>query len=345
MSKAAIFWDRDGTLIQDPGYLSDPEQVELLPGAVEAVRRLGEAGFENIIVTNQSGVARGLVDEPTVERIHERLRDKLAEGGAAIDAVYYCPYLDGDEALVEAYRRDSDLRKPQPGMLLKAAAERDIDLQASWSIGDSVRDAKAGRAAGCRTILLRSEEAKPSARRAGVDFTAGSLARAVDIVLRYRPNHTNMPGRTEAVGAAREVAGKMDTEQIDDAHGDRGKAAGSDQPGASEGAPEQPGGAEGVSERPGEAKGAERPAAPDTAPILQEILALLRVMDRRARTEEFSLAGLTGAILQVVALAALVWAVFAYLWNEPLGIQLVRLGFALLLQLLALTFFVLGSRK
>ena len=116
MSKPAVFWDRDGTLIEDPGYLRDPDQVKLLPGAATALKLLASAGYDNIVATNQSGVARGLMDETAVESIHLRLRELLAREGTGLDAVYYCPYLDGPDAVVEQYRRDSDLRKPKPGV-------------------------------------------------------------------------------------------------------------------------------------------------------------------------------------------------------------------------------------
>src|SRR5574342_462513 len=117
MSSVAVFWDRDNTLIRDPGYIADPGQVELLPGAAEALQRLTAAGFENIIITNQSGIARGYFDEAALERVHERVVALFAEQGAKIDAIYFCPYLAGDEAKVEKYRKDSELRKPKPGMI------------------------------------------------------------------------------------------------------------------------------------------------------------------------------------------------------------------------------------
>lgn len=181
MSSRAVFFDRDDTLIEDPGYLNDPEAVRPLPGAPEAVRTLREAGYQIIVATNQSGLARGLIDEPTLERVHERMRQLFAEQGAAIDAIYYCPYLEGPEATVEQYRRPSDLRKPAPGMFLRAARERNIDLSASWAIGDSDRDTLAGLAAGCRTIqLVREGRPAPTAR---ADYRAATLDEAVRIIL------------------------------------------------------------------------------------------------------------------------------------------------------------------
>jgi D-glycero-D-manno-heptose 1,7-bisphosphate phosphatase len=181
MSAPAVFLDRDGTLIHDPNFVRDPEQVHLLPGAARAVKRLREAGFRIIVVTNQSGVARGLIDEKALAAIHERMRERFAAEGAAFDAIYYCPYLDTDEVVVERYRQDSPLRKPRAGMYLEAAREHDIDLSRSWSIGDKDRDSQAGKAAGCRTIQLVSDptQAKPGA----ADFVARDLEQAAAIIL------------------------------------------------------------------------------------------------------------------------------------------------------------------
>lgn len=181
MPRPAVFFDRDNTLIEDPGYLRDPAAVRLLPGAADAVRRLREAGFVIVVATNQSGVARGLLDEPTLDAIHARLRELFAEAGAPIDAIYACPYLDGEEAVVPQYRRDSDRRKPRPGMLLQAARDHDLDLAASWGIGDSDRDTQAAHAAGCRAVQLTPDGPPRDAGTA--EHYAPSLAAAVDIVL------------------------------------------------------------------------------------------------------------------------------------------------------------------
>lgn len=182
----AVFIDRDGTLIEDKGYLGDPEKVVLLEGAGEALRRLREAGYRIVLVTNQSGVARGYYPEDAVGEVHERMCRLLEAEGGQIDAIYYCPY--HPKGTVERYAVDSPLRKPSPGMLLEAARDLDIDLKKSWMIGDGFRDVIAGRRAGCRTILLpamleasrvegaRDPEAEP-------DFEATTLAEAVDIVL------------------------------------------------------------------------------------------------------------------------------------------------------------------
>ena len=155
MSRRAVFLDRDKTIIADPGYINDPDQVELLPGAAEGIRKLNDAGYLVIVASNQSAVARGIVTEERLSEIHDRLRESLGEQGARLDAIYYCPYLNGPQATVEQYRRASDLRKPRPGMLLLASRDLDISLSESWMVGDSSRDVVAGRDAGCRTIYIR----------------------------------------------------------------------------------------------------------------------------------------------------------------------------------------------
>lgn len=154
MSARAIFLDRDGTIIEDSGYLFEPDSVRLLPNAAEGLARLKLAGFQLVLVSNQSGIARGIFDEAALARVHSRLEALLAERGVRLDAAYYCPFLAGPDASVETYRRESPLRKPGPGMLLQAAGELGLDLSQSWMIGNAATDVLAGNAAGCRTIRL-----------------------------------------------------------------------------------------------------------------------------------------------------------------------------------------------
>lgn len=154
MARPAIFLDRDGTIIEDRNYLSDPADVALLPGAADALRSLADEGFVLVLVSNQSGIARGLFDEDALRDVHARLEELLEEENVELEGSYYCPFLDGPEAKVAAYRKDSELRKPKPGMILQAAEELDIELSESWMIGDKLSDAQAGAAAGCWTILL-----------------------------------------------------------------------------------------------------------------------------------------------------------------------------------------------
>jgi D-glycero-D-manno-heptose 1,7-bisphosphate phosphatase len=153
--RPAVFLDRDGVLIVEAVYLSETHQVSLIPGAAAAVRRLNDAGFAVVVVTNQSGVARGLFPESQVGVVHDHIANLLhAEAAAVIDRFDYSPF--HPDASIEQYRRDSDCRKPRPGMLLRSASKLGLDLPRSWMIGDRRSDLEAGAAAGCRTILVRT---------------------------------------------------------------------------------------------------------------------------------------------------------------------------------------------
>ncbi|WP_436356533.1 D-glycero-alpha-D-manno-heptose-1,7-bisphosphate 7-phosphatase [Brevundimonas sp. CEF1] len=147
MKRPGAFLDRDGVLIVDCGYPHRPDQLVLIPGAAEAVKRLNDAGYVVVIVTNQSGVARGLFSEETMHGFNALLVARLAEAGARIDAVYAAPH--HAEAVDERYRHpDHPDRKPNPGMLLKAIAEHDLDPARSLMIGDQPSDLEAARRAG-----------------------------------------------------------------------------------------------------------------------------------------------------------------------------------------------------
>ncbi|MBS1371046.1 MAG: D-glycero-beta-D-manno-heptose 1,7-bisphosphate 7-phosphatase [Lentisphaeria bacterium] len=143
----AFFLDRDGVVNEEVDYLSDPDQVVILPGVAPALRRLREAGFLAVVVTNQSGVARGMYGEADVLAVHERIRELLAAEGAGIDRFYYCPHH-------AKYGSPCSCRKPQPGMLLAACRDLDIDPARSAMVGDRLSDVAAGRAAGCRACYL-----------------------------------------------------------------------------------------------------------------------------------------------------------------------------------------------
>ena len=150
---AAVFLDRDGTINREVNYLSDPGQLELLPGAVEGLCGPRTAGFRLVVVTNQAGVARGYFDEGAVHRIHRRLQDLLRERGAGVDAFYYCPHhVDG----LGEYRKACPNRKPGTGMFERAAAEWGLDFSKSFVVGDNVTDLLPGQRLGCRTILVRT---------------------------------------------------------------------------------------------------------------------------------------------------------------------------------------------
>lgn len=174
--RPAVFLDRDGTIIVDRHYLADPDGVELLPEAGEAVARLNGAGFVVVLATNQSGIARGYFTEAQYDRVHARLVEELGRHGARLDAEYHSPDLqDGGP--------DAD-RKPGAGMFLRAAREHGLDLARSWWIGDRRRDVRAAGRFGARGFIVCSPETEAQAT-AGMPFIrpVRSLARAVDQIL------------------------------------------------------------------------------------------------------------------------------------------------------------------
>lgn len=183
-NQPAAFLDRDGTLNVDVGYPDSLEKIALIPGAVEAVRLLNRAGYRVVVVSNQSGVARGYFNEARVEEINRGVAEMFAREGARIDGFYYCPHLP--EAEVARYRRECDCRKPAPGMLRQAAREMPLDLSRSLIIGDKYSDIAAGKALGLRAILVRTGEGARQHARYGADdavpqpdYVAGDVLDAV----------------------------------------------------------------------------------------------------------------------------------------------------------------------
>ena len=148
----AVFIDRDGTLNEDIGYVSRPEQLILYPWSAEAVRLINESGLLAVVITNQSGIARGMYTEKTLAEIHSRMIQELDEHGARIDAVYYCPH--HPDVGNHRYRLECDCRKPQPGLLKAAARDHDIDLARSFVIGDKASDMKLAEHTGARAALV-----------------------------------------------------------------------------------------------------------------------------------------------------------------------------------------------
>ncbi len=178
--RAAAFLDRDGTIIEDRHYLRDPAAVRLLPGAADGVRRLNRAGIATVVVTNQSGIARGLLTEADYATAVERLDVLLQEAGARLDAHYHCPHLP---ELTGA----CDCRKPGPLLYRRAAGDLELDLSRSWWIGDRVRDVAAATTFGGRGMLVltgsgREEADTPEGRRWP---SAPDLAAAVDLMLAW----------------------------------------------------------------------------------------------------------------------------------------------------------------
>ena len=182
-TRRVLFVDKDGTLIEDLPYNVDPARVRFAPGAREAIRRLGAAGVELAIVTNQSGVARGYFGLNELERLRSHLAAEIERLGGHLAGLYVCPHLP--EGVVAAYARDCACRKPLPGLLLRAADELGVDLSSSWFVGDTWMDVAAGAAAGCRTILIGPEWQDRSTHPAGIvpDAAVPDLLAAVKLVL------------------------------------------------------------------------------------------------------------------------------------------------------------------
>ncbi len=152
MNRRAIFMDRDGTVSDEVGYVNHIDRYRLLPRSAQAIRRINEAGLLAFVITNQSGVARGLFDEALLHEVHATLTRWLAERGARVDGIYFCPHhpKEGEPP----FRQDCDCRKPRPGLLKRAAEEHGVDLSASYMIGDTVLDIEAARNAGATGVLV-----------------------------------------------------------------------------------------------------------------------------------------------------------------------------------------------
>jgi len=179
-NQRGVIIDRDGTLVADSGFVHRVEDLRLLDGVVPGLRRLAELGFRLVIATNQSGVARGLFSEADMHAFNDALCRRLADEGITIEAVYCCTLHPTDG--IGQYRCDSPLRKPRPGMILLAAEERELDLTASYVIGDKKSDILAGQAAGCRTVLLATGAGGHGEETlsAEADYLAADLAVAAE---------------------------------------------------------------------------------------------------------------------------------------------------------------------
>ena len=186
MSRPAVFLDRDGTLIEERGYLDRLDLLHVFPWTPDALRLLNRAGFATVVVTNQSAIGRGIIEEPFLHTVHDELDNRLARGRAKIDAYYFCPH--HPEAAVDRYRVVCRCRKPGPGMIEQASRELDIDPQRSVMVGDRWLDIACGQAAGTRTVLVRSghggvEAAQPP-EGARADAILNNLMEAVGWILR-----------------------------------------------------------------------------------------------------------------------------------------------------------------
>ncbi|MBI5022469.1 MAG: HAD family hydrolase [Ignavibacteriales bacterium] len=185
MNRAGIFLDRDGTIVEEVDYLRSPSQIQLLAESAEAIRFANELGLLLFIVTNQSGIARGLLTENELEIIHSELTTQLKNKGARIDGLYYCPH--HPEFGSERYRRDCECRKPKTGMLHQAAKDHNVDLLKSFVVGDKMIDIQTGNNCGARTILVLTgygnEELKICRlNNIHIDFIANDLIEAMNFI-------------------------------------------------------------------------------------------------------------------------------------------------------------------
>ena len=361
MSEKAVFLDRDNTLIEDPGYISDPDSVRLLPGVELAMKSLSQAGYLLVVVTNQSGVARGMLTEESLKRIHERMVELLSRKGAPVDEIYYCPY--HAEGSVPEYAIESDLRKPEPGMLLHASEDMGIDLSVSWMVGDTPADIEAGQRAGCRTIRIRTphddDRTDDHLEEFQADYTVRNLVEAARVILR------SDPGASAQVDAADE--GEDVLLNIDH---------------SAAGAPESATGvvlptprtagyaatevatlatAQAVEDEPvGDFEPEPAPAVDDEAAeplpeqdagpanhVRNEILREVRQMARsQMETDEFSVWRLVGTIMQVLTFLALLMTV-KHLVGQPQELMKAQVGgiLTVALQTMALTLVMMQRRR
>lgn len=322
MPDKAIFLDRDDTIIEDTGYINSAEQVKLVPAAAQALVELRKMGYKLIVVSNQSGIARGLFTEQTLSQIHERLKQLLAEHNAYLDRIYYCPYLS--DGAIGKYRKDSDWRKPKPGMLLAAAKEMKINLAQSWMIGNAYIDVAAGKTAGCRTILIKSNIKPPVKNQddPDPDFEAINLREAVNVVKRELTRKPAPPPQQEAPKIESEQPQPQEIPQIADE--------------------------EIPTEQPQETKTVNQPISEPgrTEQLLEEIKFLLKSHHRSQQFTEFSAMKLFAGVLQVLVLFCLVVAIWYKL--SPTGkdnAAFTAIGFAITLQLIALTLYVMHKDR
>jgi len=192
VNRPALFFDRDGTLCREVGYVNHPDRLELMPDTAAVLRAVRGRGWAAVVVTNQAGAARGYFPFHRIEETHRRLAALLAARGAALDGIYYCPH--HPDVGPPGLRRRCGCRKPAPGMLERAARDLDLDLARSWIVGDTFKDVGAGRAAGLAgTVLLRTGYGRgelikhASEARVWPDHVADDLSAAVDWILGRSP--------------------------------------------------------------------------------------------------------------------------------------------------------------
>ena len=382
MSDKAIFLDRDDTLIEDKGFINNPEQVKLLDGVPEALIQLKALDYKLIVVTNQSGIAHGIVTEKALGEVHDRLKQLLADKNAYLDRIYYCPY--HPEGIVQKYRKESDLRKPSPGMLLKAADEMDIDLGQSWCIGNSSRDIEAGIRAGCKTILIdlppSHQKTKPTVllTRVNPDYKAVNMKEAVNIIKKHLRSSTEQqkeaqPTTVDQTEPAPQINEDVpdfakSSEQIEDQQTisepqelelvlDEFKKEPEAVPVEANAEPIEPptkpaeldietAEPQTQAPEPQMQQHEQEVSADKTEELLGNILVQLKSMQRDEMFSEFSIMRLFAGVVQILVLFCLLVTVwFLMSPDRQDNLVFISLGFAVVLQLMTLTFFIMQGKK
>jgi D-glycero-D-manno-heptose 1,7-bisphosphate phosphatase len=371
MAQKAVFFDRDDTLISDSGYMQRPEQVNLLPGVPETLIQLKKMGYLLVVVTNQSGIARGFLTEDELDKIHQELKRQLAAENAVIDGLYYCPY--HPDGAVQDFSIESNLRKPNAGMFFQAEEDLDIDLTQSWMIGDSYRDIQAGKAAGCRTILVdvpgKIREKKET--DAEPDRKAVNLREAVNIIRMHEFHQKAQSAKkTSKQSQSPEESGEStEPEPADEAVSDKPEMTDPISPPQTqtkETAEEMPTMPEPDTETPTEIVPEEKPepakvytakspnrieptqhtdSSSETHHLLEEIAHRLKRKDREGLYQEFSVFKLLSLMIQVVAVFALIISLCFWLspkvGGEPVVIMI---GYSIALQLIVIALLMMHSR-
>jgi D,D-heptose 1,7-bisphosphate phosphatase len=363
MSDKAIFLDRDDTLIEDPGYISSPEQVNLLTGVPRALIELKALGYKLVVITNQSAVARGIVTEKVLGEIHKRLERLLAKKNAFLDRIYYCPY--HPEGAVKKYRQESELRKPNPGMLLKAAEEMDLDLDQSWCVGNSSSDIGAGLRAGCKTILIdlpsRQQQLKPSDPRP--DYKAINIKEVVNIIKKHLRSSIETEVETKMEPEEQAEPVEQETEKVPEV-AESVEQKTKQTPEVAEPAsqtteltpeiaePVFPAEEQQLEQTPEETQAEpteqveQEIAGEGTEHLLKNISTQLKSMQRTDMFGEFSIMRLIAGIIQIIVLFCLLISIwFLISPNRQDNSVFIALGFAMVLQLMSLTFYIMHGRK
>ncbi len=187
MTQPTVFLDRDGVINKDTGYIRSIEEFDMYPYSVECIKKLNQAGFLTVLITNQSGIARGIFTEEDLKYIHDYLELQLKHGGAYLDKLYYSPYHpDSNACKNQLYCKDSELRKPKPGMIKLACKELDVDLKKSYLIGDSVGDIQAGKAMDLTTIGVQTGNGVKNTLGIQPDVMTQDFKEAVSYILNHR---------------------------------------------------------------------------------------------------------------------------------------------------------------